>query len=1477
MRKFYTLFAAVLMSTGMWAQSITVSIDTESNFQPTTISNGSFDDEPWMVFTFENETYQSCPHDRNLDTASDSKDNESGYAQNVVFNGVGGGWNTTERTLWRSSLFEITNSTDGKHNYQHNSSIPQTDKYVEMNNYHSCMLYQDLRTNSHDVIRWTLKHAVTTAGNEYQPIRVEIGAPNRDSNGNIVNASGWANSLDPQIVLSTKAIYRHDGVTDKDGKTSKIGFGSATDLQYLRLHNTDGDQRSGWWTAQGVYAIPEGQTVTRFGFISEAEKKNQGNLLDAITFSTLIGNLSAQQLVNHDVEVKGYWGETDPIKRFKVVIDGVVHDIDMSSVVGKNFRIIIPASIVGTATSVEAYHQDYQVAENTIAVTPVYSSTLQSGTDDASQWSISPAVAEANTTIDVTYSGLLRPATVATTPIASTWTMEYTGTIQSFTAPATGVYELQVWGAQGGTYSDYNAGGLGGYATCHANLTQGETIYIYVGGQGGTGTNAGAGTGGWNGGGTGGKSYSSYYPSAGGGGGATHISKVNNQVIGSGSGQCASLVGSNFIIVAGGGGGAGWAKTTPGVGGGTEASKGTKIVSSDNYSTYSTYYYYSTARSYGANGGNSVQVSNCDAEGAGGGGGGYYGGNAYCANSNFPDKTTFQNAAGCGGGSACNSSHATDYSATAGLRSGNGKAEIRLLSVTGAPSLTEATKVADNHWQYTVPNYNVEVQVEYHPFPGTGTENDPYLISSSEDWNLLASKVNGGKTYAGKYFRQTADFTVTNVVGATEHADGGNLADERFITFNGIYDGDGHILNVNIDVVGERYVGPFHCVSDATIRNLVVTGYVSITGGSKVEARRHPSALIGCCREGNVLIENCHVSANVSGADYIGGLIGHSWDANVTIRGCVYSGTLTAEGHNCTGGFIGWGGDHGNVTIVLTNNLFVGSYSGSGRFQPMGFLCSVDNNARTVTNSYYKTTATIVANNDGNNIEKDLSNRSKLAYRALGGEGVTLEPAGSLTTYNVSGISTNNLGLKYNDAIYAAGGETISLDLSGSSNYKASAGTLTGSSNPRTLSMPASNVTIYGAASVSAAPSANNLTYTGTEQALVSAGTAVGGTMAYSLDNNVWSTTVPTATNAGNYTVFYRVEGDDTHADYTPEYNSVAVSIDKINVAITTPPAIVSGLVYNGQLQTLITAGTSSHGEIEYRLNDGTYSTAIPQAEAIGVYTVYYRVAMNNANYVDVPEASLIVSISATSTLYDNDENLTVALTGLANSGAAYDITIGRTIYAGPYNTFCLPFDLSAEQIAASPLNGAILKDYNGADVTGTGAERDLNIHLTDLTQIEAGKPFLVKTETNIENPVFNDVTITYTGDANGLGQNIVADYVDFQGLLAPFDLAGTYQSSPDYLGVGMDGRLYWADATLSTAKMRAFRAFFHVKEVNIQNSPVRRGMHAQFVEDAPQTPTDVEPVTGNPSPVTEKILRNGILYILRNGKTYNAQGQELE
>ena len=106
----------------------------------------------------------------------------------------------------------------------------------------------------------------------------------------------------------------------------------------------------------------------------------------------------------------------------------------------------------------------------------------------------------------------------------------------TFTAPIAGNYKLETWGAQGGSASSTYFGGYGGYSVGTISLSKGETLYVYVGGQG---TSSG---GGYNGGG------SNYYAGTG-GGGATHIAKK----IGLLSDLSANI--SSILIVSGAGGG----------------------------------------------------------------------------------------------------------------------------------------------------------------------------------------------------------------------------------------------------------------------------------------------------------------------------------------------------------------------------------------------------------------------------------------------------------------------------------------------------------------------------------------------------------------------------------------------------------------------------------------------------------------------------------------------------------------------------------------------------------------------------------------------------------------------------------------------------------------------------------------------------------------------------------------------------------
>ena len=81
------------------------------------------------------------------------------------------------------------------------------------------------------------------------------------------------------------------------------------------------------------------------------------------------------------------------------------------------------------------------------------------------------------------------------------------------------------------------------------------------------------------------------------------------------------------------------------------------------------------------------------------------------------------------------------------------------------------------------------------------------------------------------------------------------------------------------------------------------------------------------------------------------------------------------------------------------------------------------------------------------------------------------------------------------------------------------------------------------------APTANTLTYNGAEQALVTAGQTTGGTMLYRLGDSEWSEHIPTAKNAGKYTVWYKVQGDAEYADVAEQ--SLTVTAAKKAVTVT--------------------------------------------------------------------------------------------------------------------------------------------------------------------------------------------------------------------------------------------------------------------------------------------------------------------------------------
>ncbi len=200
------------------------------------------------------------------------------------------------------------------------------------------------------------------------------------------------------------------------------------------------------------------------------------------------------------------------------------------------------------------------------------------------------------------------------------------------------------------------------------------------------------------------------------------------------------------------------------------------------------------------------------------------------------------------------------------------------------------------------------------------------------------------------------------------------------------------------------------------------------------------------------------------------------------------------------------------------------------------------------------------------------------------------------------------------------------------------------------------------------APTAKTLTYTGSAQELIAAGSVTGGKMQYKLNAETeWSDNIPTATNAGTYTVEYKIVPDDNHN--AAEGGSVEVTIDKIDASVTAPTA-KTGLAYTGEAKELIAAGSVVGGKMQYKLSAETeWSDNIPTATNAGAYTVEYKIVPDD-NHNAAEGGSVEVTIDK----IDASVAAPTAKTGLAYTGSAQELIAAGSVVGGK-----MQYKLSAE------------------------------------------------------------------------------------------------------------------------------------------------------------------------------------------------------
>lgn len=207
--------------------------------------------------------------------------------------------------------------------------------------------------------------------------------------------------------------------------------------------------------------------------------------------------------------------------------------------------------------------------------------------------------------------------------------------------------------------------------------------------------------------------------------------------------------------------------------------------------------------------------------------------------------------------------------------------------------------------------------------------------------------------------------------------------------------------------------------------------------------------------------------------------------------------------------------------------------------------------------------------------------------------------------------------------------------------------------------------------------------------------------------------------------------------------------------------------------------------------------------------SVSFKNNKDMANYAAVTNIRVYVEYPNVKTFVYNENE--------ANNIEAWeisDITLNRTLVANKWNTLCVPFAISEEEIKANFGEGTLVEKFEA--VNGN------TVNFANATSIEAGVPYLIK-------PTVAGTTYTFYGkevsaDAPKTEGN--AD-VTFKGIYSPTDITnnGTVKAA----GVTEGGKVLFVNAGSQT---KAFRCFFTISD-NASITPAMLKISIKGVETA--------------------------------------------
>ena len=312
-----------------------------------------------------------------------------------------------------------------------------------------------------------------------------------------------------------------------------------------------------------------------------------------------------------------------------------------------------------------------------------------------------------------------------------------------------------------------------------------------------------------------------------------------------------------------------------------------------------------------------------------------------------------------------------------------------------------------------------------------------------------------------------------------------------------------------------------------------------------------------------------------------------------------------------------------------------------------------------------------------------------------------------------------------------------------------------------------------------------------------------------------------------------------------------------------------------GTATTLASATKQGYNFLGWFLNPDCTGSAVTTLAAnaytsdITLYASWEEVQPEQPEEPDDDELHII--------LYeDKDADFYTDFSNKYNGKRATTVTYNRQFEQSKWSTLCLPFNVNNALISALKMSSRVyeFKYTKGDEQTG------LTLYFAQAKKIEAGKGYIVHANAvlaQIKQFVFPGVVIDTEADINSgfdltnvTGYNSQGD-VYLVGTLRTGLLIGS-ETGNRYMGL-KNNKIYYPNVNEGT-NILAYRGIFRSSvDINVQKVRI-------IVEDAEGEQVSELEVVGSALEETKEVrkyIRNGVLYIERNGRHYTAQGAQVD